>query len=477
MIARSVQSPRAWFLLQWAVLGVAIALSGRLSPVRVPDTASYEAFSFASWHDALSAPRTLGYPLYLRLTGWLDRAQRLAPAGHFLLQGLAVCVMWRALAAWGWSAWSGLIVASSLFYTNVFLRYVHTLAPDCLAASCAIAATGGLLLVVARPRRPRNWVLLTVMVLGTYQLRPAYLFVPLLMPALGGALHWLWADGPRRAVRSAALAAALGVACGAPLLAFALLRFWIVGQFGPVAFGGISVAGVVSSFVTAADVDRMPAAVQPLAGAIARRRQWQAARTPGFPAQPTSSYMAMEGQFDASAWEVCVPAARAQCGEDWPAINRGLLEYAAAVIRCRPGAYGNWLAKAFVRGWYMIVSELIMNPLDLTAMLLLCALQAVLVVRLKRSPAPVPRRLPDRSFWEFNTLALISLSFAFAKVVFVMLTTPPLGRFMDAAGMFLPLALMQACVHRVELIRTVGRARAGDLSALAPGRSGQSATT
>jgi hypothetical protein len=339
----------------------------------------------------------------------------------------------------------------------VFLRYVQALAPDCLAASCAIAAVGSLLLVVARPRRVRYWILLTVTVLGTYQLRPAYLFVPVLVPVLGGGLYWLRAEVPRRIVRSAALLLALGAVCLVPLLAFSLLRFWVVGQFGPVAFGGISVAGVVSSFVTLKDVDRMPAAVQPLAGAIGILRQARAAVSPDFPAQPTSSYMVIEGQFDAAAWEVCVPAAREHCGAGWPEINRSLLEYSAAVIRCRPGAYANWLAKAFVRGWYMIVSELIMNPIYLTVMLLLCAVQAVMVVQLKRSPTPVMRSLPDRSFWEFNTLALVALSFALAKVLFVILTTPPLGRFTDAAGMLLPLVLVQVCIHRIELISALRR--------------------
>jgi hypothetical protein len=201
----------------------------------------------------------------------------------------------------------------------------------------------------------------------------------------------------------------------------------------------------------------MPAAVQPLAGAIGILRQARAAVSPDFPAQPTSSYMVIEGQFDAAAWEVCVPAAREHCGAGWPEINRSLLEYSAAVIRCRPGAYANWLAKAFVRGWYMIVSELIMNPIYLTVMLLLCAVQAVMVVQLKRSPTPVMRSLPDRSFWEFNTLALVALSFALAKVLFVILTTPPLGRFTDAAGMLLPLVLVQVCIHRIELISALRR--------------------
>lgn len=467
MIARSVRSPLAWFLLQCAVVGTALGLAGRLSPVRVPDTASYEEFSFASWHDALSAQRTLGYPVFLRLTGGLDRAQRLTPAVHVLLQAAAVGVLWRALAALGWSAWPSMIVASSLLYTNVFLRYVHTLTPDCLAASCAIAAAGGLLLIVAHPNRVRNWLLLAAMVLGTYQLRPAYLFVPLLVPMLGGALYWLRADAPRRVVRSMALLAGLAAVSVVPLVAFALVRLWVVGQFGPVAFGGISVAGVVSSFVTPQDVERMPVSVQPLARAIAQLRQAQAAASPDFPVGPTRSYMGIEGQFDASAWEVCVPAARAQCGAGWPEINRGLMEYAAAVIRCRPGAYANWLAKAFVRGWYMIVSELIMNPLYLAVMLLLCGMQAVIVVQVRRSPAHVTRTLPDRSFWEFNTIALVALSFAGAKVLFVILTTPPLGRFMDAAGMFLPLVLVQVGVHRAELIRRLkeSRARASDRTA------------
>jgi hypothetical protein len=342
-----------------------------------------------------------------------------------------------------------MLVASSMLYSNMLLRFVADLTPDCIACSLAIAAVGFLLLVVSPQSSKLSWSGLIVSLVLTYQLRPAYLFLPLLLPLLGGALQWLLSDasalrGQRRRVFVGLCAAGI-----VPLLAFVLLRWFVVGDLGLVAFGGNNFAGVVSCFLSEDDPPKMPPAVRPLAGAILQGRRELAESSASFPAGPMLQYREIEDQFDLATWAVCVPVAREQVGDGWPEINRSLFLFSIATIRHKPVQYGIWLAKAFVRGVYMIVSELIMNPVYLTLMLLLVVAQTCFVVRLKRSHTTVRLFHLDECFWQIHALWLVAGSFALSKLLFVIMTTPPLSRFTDAAGVFVPLVLAQALVCRI----------------------------
>jgi len=456
LITNLIRKPPFWLFVQSLALAVALAASGNFEPVRVFDTASYEHFQFGPPAESLRQMRTFGYPLLLRFGALFAPSHTAVPALQFLLHVLAVVVFWVGLKRVIRSDWTRLAVASSLLYSNIMFRYGNNLAADSLASSLAIATMGWLLLtILGKPRRVFWWVL-ALGVFATYQVRPAYLFLIPLLPALGIALRWLVTPraAPRREWRSLMLN--LSAVVLLPFLAFSTVRWLTVGHFSLVSFGGNNFAGVVSVFLTADDVDELPPGVRPLATAVVRRRQEVAASVPGYSPETTLDYMGIEGPWNINTAEVCLPAAREVYGEDWPDVDRGLWQLALAIVARKPQCYGVWLAKAFVRGVYMIFSQYLMNPVYSVLIFVMAGFHAYHVVLRKRFQEDAP--VADAAFFvEFNALWLIAVGFALSKLLLVIVTSPPLGRFMDAAGVFFACVLVRALVDRIELCRQLTR--------------------
>jgi len=468
LIAKLVRKPPFWLFVQSLALGVALAALGKFEPVRVFDTTSYEQFRFAPPAESLCQMRTFGYPLLLRLGAVLAPSHAAVPALHFVLHVLAVVVFWMGLKGVIRSDWTRLAVASSLLYSNTLLRYANALAADSLASSLAIATMGWLLLTIfGKPRRVCWWVL-ALGVFATYQVRPAYLFLIPLLPALALALRWLVTPraAPRPPWRSLVLSSIAVVLI--PFLAFCTVRWVTVGRFSLVSFGGNNFAGVVSVFLTADDVDRLPPDIRPLAKAVVRRRREMAATVPDYSPEITLDYMGIERPWNVNTAHVCVPAAREVYGNDWPEMDRGLWRLALAIVARKPLCYGVWLAKAFVRGVYLIASHYLMNPVYFVLLVAMAGFHAYYVVLRKRSPGDATAADPA-FFVEFNALWLIAVGFALSKLLLVIVTSPPLGRFMDAAGVFFACALVRGLVYRIALCRPLMR---GVAAPAAAGREG-----
>jgi hypothetical protein len=370
-----------------------------------------------------------------------------------------------------------MIVASSLLYSNIVLRYLSTLTADALASSLAIMTVGFLVMAVAKGRRPDwRWACFTAALFATYQTRPAYLFLPLLAPILGLGLKALLdargRNGEEDAWRRTSLqpdaakapwdrvertgwrraGTALCVASLAPLLAFCTVRWAVVGQFSLVSFGGHNFAGLVGQFLDEDLATELPPETRPLAAAALAR---QRALTPNEPLRlpgPGLRYSAVENRWDRTTWNVFAPAAKELYPGDQQEVNSRLRDLAIAIVRARPGLYALWLAKAFLQGARLIVAEILLNPAYfLFIASLLAAHTSYVVQRLRR---PLDRaELDAESFTALNSLLLASVSFAAAKLTLVVVTTPPQGRFMDAAGVLLPTVIAAALADRLQRLR------------------------
>ncbi len=444
--------PALVFGLQALVLGLALYATGRMRPEIVPDTASYTDFVWSPCSAALSQMRTAGYPCFLAVCRRLGADWSAVPAAQYLVHVLAVGLFWQALRKWFAAEWPALVCASTLFYANVVWRYVHVVAADCLAASLAVLCVAALLALVREPKRRSLWLAVTGITLATYQVRPAYLFLVPLVPLLGWMLAALEHLCHRSQGSGSGLAWRLGLASLVPLLLFSAGRWFVVGEFGLVSFAGYNFAGVVGQFLSPETADHLPADLVPLARAALERRRELAAREPSFSADVTLSYMAIEKRFDASTWQVFAPAAREVYAGEPVQMNTGLTRLSLATIRLRPRYYAVWLGKAFFRAVYMIGSELVINPVYFGLLAVLTALQWRYAVQWTRRDFR-PLAIDRDHVLRFHTLFAIALAFSGFKVLLVIATTPPLGRFMDAAGVFWPTVIGAMLAHRMAALR------------------------
>lgn len=438
-------------LLQAILLAGALAATGQFRANVVPDTRGYVEFPFDSLSAALEHPRTIGYPLFLRCVALIRPTPHGVPLAQFIVHVACVIGFWFGIRTIITSPWTSMAAGSSLLYSNVVLRYTSCIAPDSLASSLSIATIGALLLAVKNPESMWRWLLLAAGIFITYQLRPAYLFLVPLIPALGLALSWLLGtrrtdqQPPYRLPLFQLVAAAL-----IPLFLFCTAKWLMIGNFSLVSFGGNNFAGVVTRFLDRETVSELPDDLQPLADEVLRQRGLAAKRHADFSDGVTRSYFEIERGFDIETWAVCVPASQEVYGDDWRQQNRGLADLSKAIVRARPADYGIWLVKALVRGVYMITSEMVTNPVYFLLLGALLLLHAGYVVRRCRTTSVASIDSNDEYFLQINALWLIAISFALLKILAVIVTTPPLGRFMDAGGVFLAPVLVRAVIARAK---------------------------
>lgn len=422
-------------LVQSMLMGAGLYAFGLLHPEWVPDTGSYTQFPLNEPVDAAKHIRTYGYPLFLAVGSTGN--YHYVPLMHFAVHVVAVMCVYVAFIGWNYPAWVSALIASGVLWSLTLLRCVSLLTPDCVAHSVGVIAVAQLLLLVKR-RRIMGWVGVGLAVVIGYQLRPAYLFLVPLIPLQGAVLHWWQQRVSRVDIKSSLVfSARLAAATFTPLLLFASYRFVLVGHFGLVAFGGYNATGVLSQFLQAEHVDQLPADVRELARrGLQRREDVYAVR--GWANEPTTSYMLIEQRFDANTWTVFVPVAREMWPDDRLEVNRRLASLAKSTAWLRRRQYGNWLVKAGIRGVYLLFSDLILNPF---VAIVLPVLVALYFARVRQQSSRFSHRSPQAVADYLSVPLLIAITYSLSNVGFIIITTPPLGRFVDPAAVWYPVVL------------------------------------
>lgn len=450
-----------------AALLLAMIVSGRLSPERAPDTASYERFPLREPTIALRQIRTAGYPLLLAAASPLGADHSAVPLLQALLHCLAVAALMGSLRAWSLSRGASCLAASGVLWSNTQWRYAGTLVADSAGLSAAVLTVAALLWLLRR-RTTLAWVATGALLFATYQFRPAYLFLVPLLPLLALGVQWLLA--PERPRRSRwRIAGGVALLAALPLLAFCGIRWAVVGHFHLVAFGGYNASGVTGQFLDERLASQLPEHLQPLAREALRRRA-ELIAAGELTGEVTTSYSAIEQRFDASTWRVFVPAARQMSKGDLLRTNQLLTDLAAAIVVARPRLYLTWLAKASVRGVYLTFAELLVNPFVL-AILFAWLLLHFRLIALRRQvpPASDPSRAvgargASTDADAFSLLLLVAVAFAAGKLALIVITTPPLGRFTEAAGVLVPAAVAAAVAEQWGEARRLAKIASGRTS-------------
>lgn len=505
MVNRLRRASSDWFvtagiLVQAIVLGAVLSATGRFAPIVTNDTASYASFPLDSLPAALNQIRTPGFPLFLRTARFLSvgepankrangpridpSAYRAVPVCQYGIHLLAVLVFATGLGRITASRLTQLLASSSLLYSNTLVRHVADLTADAIASSLAILSIGMLFLLVtsrrsasprpapgvnrrAAERRGHGPGILVTLGLAcavflAYWCRPAYLFLVVLVPILGTMLLRLVTTRRRFRRRLAACAAPLVAASIGPLVAYCLVRWLVVGQFALVSFGGYNLVALSGQFLADDDVPRLPEHLRPLAAAALERRRELTATDPLWASGDAGSYLVMESRYDSTMWEIFVPTARQLYDHDPRRINENLRELASATIRLRPRAYASWLLKAFRRGVGMVGLEFMGHPMNVAALaaMVLFELTRMWVRSRGRRSAGAGLHARAAVHRGMSALLLVAVSYGLLKLLLVIAVAPALGRFTDAAAVFLPCVAMAGVADRWQALcrRTVSAA-------------------
>ncbi|MCB1056042.1 MAG: hypothetical protein KDD11_11110, partial [Acidobacteria bacterium] len=497
--------PLPWLLAQALVLVWRCAATGRLVAERVPDSGGYLSLAKLSlssdrWLETvLGATRTYGYPLFLKVLGWGSPKLEAVPAAQLVGYLLALLLFWHGFHRYSGRPWLAFWAVTPLFYADV-LSSVARIQADFLAASAALASLGLLLWLARSPRSPVLWGALTVAVVFSYHVRPAYLYLLALIPVLGLVLRWLLPEERRLRWR---WGLGLGLAMALPFLAYSSLRWEVLGHFGLVSFGGYNLAGVATPLLDETLIADLPEGQRRLARVILEYRgelgldrvTWE---TP---------LRRWQSQYNRSIWLAAVPAARQEVRRIGPepetteevrlrrevllkrkaradgrqltaderaelreerqrrrmlrearrtdrtdeaaALNRNLSELSRSILERRPLLYAKWVLGGFGTGtgkaWK---SRWVHWPGS--ALLLLGAAAGGLHLRYRRRPEedPPPDRaaLPGRLRWTWRSaaMAVVAAGYFAVGLGLVVLVEVPFDRYMVALTLLLPGALLTA---------------------------------
>ena len=426
---------RVWCLFLSQVIAIAGFLNwfGKFEPASQFDTSSYRDYSLESASVALNDKRTFVYPCVLRLFDVADGSERLVPWFQYLSSAFAVGVFLAALVRCAWNPWLALAAASPILASPMVLEYSGILTPDLLVQSFSILAVSLWLIVVHTGRSLWACIGLSVFVFMAYQTKPSYLFLLVFVP-MGGLIARWWLHSEKRDAWKVCLR--LSVASLVPFLGWCTLRWFVVGHFGLVSFGGYNIIGIAGQLLKPDWTNQLTSDVQPLAEEILRRRD----RQRDWPVD--ASYDNMESHFNAMVWEIAVPAASELYESDSRVMNRQMANLSGQILLGHPRSYATWLWMAVKRAIRASIELTLRNPIVAISIPMLLVAFAI-GWRNKSATGGCVALECQR---EFQMIVWTGLGYAMCKLGLVILVEPPIDRYCAPAAVFLPsIFVMVAC--------------------------------
>lgn len=496
------RSASFWLSMMAIAVFVRHVTSPRFQSVVAPDTAGYVwRFDRVPIGVLLETKRTFGYPVFLEAVRLLGGDHSRVAEAQLAVFLAAAVGFGAAVRVFSGSRLTALAAAAPLLFARMIPMQAVRIMSDLLASAAAVATLGLLLLVVARPASKLAWAGLGLALFYTYQVRPACLFLVVLVPLLGLALPLLrrgLGPGPQGGGGRAALrlGAGLCLLAFAPFLLWCSLRWALVGHFGLVSFGGANIIGITASMVSPEIVPRLPEEHRPFARALIKERERQGLA----PLAPDYDYRRWVYEYNTNAHKVAPKAlkqaaeaqqrAARQAGDSgpgtaaleaparWVETNRYYTRFSVAVIRARPDLYRRWLAEGCRYTWDLLAHDLVTRR---SAIALTVAFGLWLLTRLvwrgrKQAsaadgespgsqapgspspgpPAPGPR--PARVS-PATQLLVVAVAFFLASQVLVTVVEVPQDRYTFLSGILLPGAFAALAVELLRSAVLRGRAR------------------
>lgn len=455
-MARILGSPMTFLLLQGSLIFTWVSLRygvvGRFTNV---DSWTYFQFTWEGLAQTLEQPRTFGYPLFLQLYHAISPNLYLFPQLQVALFVCAVLFFYTSLRSYGFAKWTAFVAASPLFYATLLREHAVWVMSEVLAGALVIATVGLTFRACGATRPWWVWIGSALALFLTYQVRPAYVFLILLVPGLLAVLGALRVAG-ERPYPSLKRIVGTGLAVSVlPFLAFCSLRYGAVGDFGVVSYGGYNLMSITTQFMTNDMVSGFDEDLRPLARAIIEERDKR-----GIGVEPGRLHVPLDRFGDLAvyySWELFGPLAlKYRQGDDIDiqnlklggaetyrmANNRVANRLAAATFKARPGVHALFYVKSFLYG---IARTLVAEPN--IVVLLVIVFPVHCIASLLRSTPGSERSAPGEAvaeMRELNAVLIVGALFYLAALFTVILVSPPYDRYLQACAMFLPCILATA---------------------------------
>ena len=399
-------------------------------PHRVPDTASYLNYPGMFELAQSESIRTPGYPIVVKLfeltcgiqwIGWFQ----------FLFHGLVCFCFYVELINWRLGRLATSAATFALLVAGTVVDHGNTISTDSLAASSSVLCMVMLLRLQRRGlyRATILWVVATATV--AIAIRPAYLF---LIPWLAIVTFAISLRLQQRLSASLRLSMVVSLAAALPAIGWIVYRLIVIGHFGIAPFGQANLAAVLTQLVTpeerAALVDD-DEQLRRLSNTIDEYTQSYPGRTFDFGNLTTTQ---INRQWDDMTYQVIVPAVREVADDTAAARDRMAGRLNVAVIRNYPQRYMRWLLLAVRQAAATIATDILLHPIYLLATLMFVShlfWRSIVSVQTGAPHVKAAGRLGVDVLW------ICAVSYCGTKIMLVIMTSPPIGRFVDAAAILI----------------------------------------
>lgn len=419
--------------------------------VLTPDSQEYIELSRSPHVESLGSHRTIGYPLFLRGVSLLSPGLALLPAAQVVFHVAAVLAFTWFLAERCGSSLMVLFVGSTVLWSNTALEFVGAVLTDLPGQSAAILAVAALLGVTSRPRSTGRWFLFAGSLFASYQIRPVYQLLIVVSPLIA---FWVAPGTPLRpALR---LAGSVALAGAVPLALFAALRAAVVGHLAVTSFLGINLVGITGQLISreeAARELREPYRQIALRAIESRDAAWSRRCCPDLPVGRQAldrtgwnqRYIATVQGFGGAAHEVLGASGKTKVSA--VQIDSALRTIAFETITRHPLRYYFFVFRELEFALKRLVTgQLMLLPIFIGAGLL--ALWRTLPFASSQDPW-----LDGLAIAHIAGLSKImvpaALLFGGVKAFIVCCLEPALDRYIDAAAVFVPGAVL--CVAAIAL--------------------------
>lgn len=455
----------AAILIAIAFSGTLLAGTGRWIPITEPDSASYIDFDWSSLKQILSGIRTPLYPAFVQLARSTMGISAI-PFLHFAMMMLAVVLFYTGLTSIGFRPWTAAASAAPLCFSRGLWDFGARIGSDALGIAMSIGCVSFFLMAISKysprcsatqpptqgptqsshqPKLAENniipisgWIGLGCLTLATILVRPAYLFLIPLWPVLAiTLLPFIWGRTWKEAIQTAIKMSLISVL---PLLSYCAIRWTVVQEFGLVSFAGYNLIGITGQYVDSSDVYDLPEGSRELAQRLIEFRE-----EAGYHPSPYD-YRSMVDLYNKTAWELAAPASETIYGTDTKQSNQALQRLAMSSLFLHPREYIFWFRSNAWSMFQQLVRGAIMDVGSRISLCLLALWGGIIAIQRVSNPKQygAHRNQPPNtnSFriasFEFGTLVWISVLFAAAKGLLVVLVEPALGRYVVAVGCFFP---------------------------------------